>query len=102
MNITEARAAIEAILEAIPDEELPEFDRVEERAEDGRLVVWWGGRGAHLGTAKSDGERDPLVYRRRGSWDAIEAEMTCRADRRLLANGDNPKGVRLARKKARR
>ena len=98
MDIKQARAAIEAILEAIPDDKLPDFDKVEHR--DGTVIVWWGGKGSHLGSAKSNGERDPLIYRRRGSWDAIEAEMTCRADRRLLDNGDDPTGVHLAKKKA--
>ena len=96
MNIKQARAAIEAILEAIPDSELPKFDKVEHR--DGTVIVWWGSQGSHLGTAKSNGERDPLTYRRRGSWDAIEMEMTYRADRRLLDNGDDPTDVRLAKK----
>ena len=97
MDIKQARAAIEAILEAIPDSELPDFDKVEHR--DDAVIVWWGGQGSHLGSAKSNGERDPLIYRRRGSWDAIEAEMTYRADRRLLDNGDDPTGVHLAKKK---
>lgn len=99
MNIKEARTAIEAILAAIPDDELPEFDKVEVR--DGQIVVWWGSTGHHLGSAKRGGERDPLSYRRSGSWGAIEAEMTHRADRRLLDNGDDPTGVRLAAKKVR-
>lgn len=97
MNVKEARAAIEAILAAIPDSELPEFDKVEIR--DGRPTVWWGGSGRILGSAKSNGQRDPLLYRRDASWDAIHLEMTHRADRRLLDNGDDPTGVRLARKK---
>lgn len=97
MNIKEAQVAIEAILAAIPDDELPEFDRVEIR-EDGRPLVWWGGSGQYLGSATRGGERDPLVYRRRGAWDAIQNEMTYRADRRLLDNGDDPTGVRLAAK----
>lgn len=97
MTIGAARDAIEAILAAIPDEELPEFDRVE-YAPDGPPVVWWGGSGRCLGSAKSNGEREPLTYRTQASWDAIQAEMTYRADRRLLENGDDPTGLRLARK----
>ena len=100
MTIKTARAAMEAILASIPDEELPEFDRVEFR-EDGMPVVWWGGSGRYLGSAKSGGVRDPLVYRTSGSWDAIQMEMTYRADRRLLDNGDDPVGVRLAKKETR-
>lgn len=98
MNIKQARAAIEAILAAIPDEELPEFDKVEHGEKDGRVTVWWGSRGAILGSARENGERSPINYRRSGSWDAIEAEMTYRADRRFLENGDKPDGIRLAKK----
>ncbi|ROR91720.1 hypothetical protein [Nocardioides aurantiacus] len=83
MNILEARAAIEAILAAIPDKELPKFDRREVQA-DGRVLVWWGGTGHYLGSATTDGERDPLAYRRSASWSAIEGEMTCRADAKHL------------------
>lgn len=79
MNIKTARAAIEAILESIPDDKLPEFDKVEHR--DGKVIVWWGGTGHTLGSATSGGKRDPKVYRRNASWAAIEGEMTYRADR---------------------
>ncbi|GEM_PF-6526307 len=99
MDIKTARAAIEAILASIPDEELPEFDRVE-YGQDGMPTVWWGGRGSCLGKATSGGKRDPQVYRSRGSWDAIEAEMTYRADKRLHDNGDDPRGIRLAEKES--
>ncbi len=99
MNIQEARTAIEAILAAIPDGELPLFDSVEMR-EDGMPCVWWGGQGRYLGTAKSAGERDPLVYRCQASWDAIQLEMTYRADRRLLDHGDDPTGIDFAAKTA--
>lgn len=100
MDIKTARAAIEAILASIPDEELPEFDRVEV-TKGGTIVAWWGSTGHHLGTAKKNGERQPLNYRTSASWDAIQAEMTYRADRKLLDNGDNPDGVRLAARKVR-
>lgn len=100
MDIKTARAAIEAILAAIPDEELPQFDRVE-YDQEGLPTVWWGGNGYCLGSAKSGEKRDPLIYRARGSWDAIESEMTYRADKRLLDNGDNPAGIRLAKRERR-
>lgn len=99
MTIKAARAAIEAILAAIPDDELPEFDKVE-LGRDGKPIVWWGSSGRHLGSATRNGVREPLIYRFGGSWDAIQAEMTYRADRRLLDNGDDPEGVRLAKRKA--
>lgn len=99
MNIIEARAGIEAILAALDDEDLPEFDRVEVE-EDGTVIVWWGGEGRHLGSAKFGGKRDPLSYRRSGSWAAIQLEMTYRVDRRFLENGDKPDGIKLAAKGA--
>lgn len=89
MNIKQARAAIEAILAAIPDAELPNFDRIEHRP-DGTTVAWLGGTGYHLGTAKRGDKRRPKNYRERGSWDAIEGEMTYRADKRFLKGGDSP------------
>lgn len=97
MTVRAARAAIEAILSSIPDEELPEFDRVELR-DGGKPCVWFGGTGHYLGSAKSMGVRDPLVHRSHAVSAAIEAEMTTRADRRLLDNGDDPTGIRLAKK----
>jgi hypothetical protein len=96
VNLEAARVAIEAILAAIPDEELPEFDKVEIEGDD--VTVWWGGHGRCLGTAKRNGEREPLIYRNSASWDAIQLEMTHRADRRFLENGDKPDGIRLAKK----
>lgn len=95
MNIKEARSAIEAILAAIPDEELPEFDKVEIDGTD--VVVWWGGHGRVLGSAMQNGRRNPIQYRENASWDAIQLEMTYRADRRFLENGDKPDGIRLAK-----
>lgn len=97
MNIHTAREAIEAILASIPDEELPDFDKVE-LEDDGKVCVWWGGRGRILGSATSGGKRDPLLYRRNASREAIESEMVHRADRRFLENGDKPDGIRLGKK----
>lgn len=92
MDIKTARAAIEAILAAIPDKALPDFDRVE-HGPDGKVTVWWGGTGHVLGTATRDGKRRPENYRQSASWGAIEGEMTYRADKRLFRNGDDPSGV---------
>lgn len=97
MKIKAAREAIEAILAAIPDEELPEYDRVE-HDRDGRVTVWRGGSGRTLGSAKRNGVREPLVYRSSASWDAIEGEMAYRADRRLFENGDDPTGIQFSKK----
>lgn len=88
MNIRSARQAIEAILAAIPDDDLPEFDRVERDGLSGKATVWWGGTGHTLGSATSGGKRKPKIHRQRGSWDAIEGEMVYRADKRFLADGD--------------
>ena len=87
MNIKEAQLAIEGILASIPDGELPAFDK-EEIDPDGRITVWWGGRGLILGSARRNGKRDPMNYRRSGSWDAIEGEMAYRRDAAFLAAGD--------------
>lgn len=95
MNVKAAREAIEAILESIPDHQLPAFDRVE-YGRDGKPTVWNGGHGRILASATCGGKRDPSVYRRDASWSAIENEMAYRADKRLFENGDNPEGVDLA------
>lgn len=97
MNIKQARAAIEAILAAIPDDEMPKFDKVEQR--DGDVIVWWGGCGHHLGSAMSAGQREPNIHRRSGSWDAIEGEMVARADRVFLDNGDSAEGLKITGKR---
>ncbi|MBF9523082.1 hypothetical protein BKG71_03680 [Mycobacteroides chelonae] len=94
MDIKTARQAIEAILAAIPDEALPAFDKVDYN-KDGKPTVWWGGAGRVLGSARRNGVRDPLIYRRDASWSAIEHEMAHRADRCLLDNGDNPDGIKF-------
>lgn len=95
MKIKAARAAIEAILASIPDEELPKFDRTEIDGKSGMPVVWWGGTGRHLGSAKRGGVRDPEIYRRDASWSAIENEMAYRADKRLFEANDDPAGFRV-------
>lgn len=91
MNIEEARAAIEAILASIPDDELPAFDRIEQR-DDGKVVAKWGGTGYYLGTAKRNGNRDPSVHREDASNEAIVLEMVYRADKQLFDHNDNPGG----------
>lgn len=96
MNIKTAQAAIRAILAAIPDDELPKFDRVEQR--DGKTIVWWGGNGYHLGSATSGGKRDVKHHHRCAPWDAIEREMVYRADRKFLKNGDKLDGIHIAAK----
>lgn len=90
MNVKAARAAIEAILAAIPDEELPDFDRIERKG--GQVIAWWGGTGHHLGSSRRNGKRRPENYRESASWSAIEGEMTYRADKRMLDNNDDPAG----------
>jgi hypothetical protein len=101
MNIKTARAAIEAILAAIPDDELPDFDRVE-HGPDGKVTAWWGGTGHILGSATRGGKRRPKNYREGASWSAIEGEMTYRADKRIFDNGDDPTGVQLAANEGKR
>lgn len=92
MNYIEAHKAIEEILASIEDPYLPEFSRVE-TDKDGMPVVWWASMGHHLGHAKRNGVREPLVYRSGAATNAIRGEMICRADLLLLENGDNPAGI---------
>ncbi|AWN04976.1 hypothetical protein I5H21_gp052 [Mycobacterium phage Byougenkin] len=92
MNLKTALAAIEAILAAIPDEELPSFDRMEHGA-DGRVTAWYGHTGRVLGSATRGGIRNSEVYRTGASWSAIEGEMAYRADKKLLENNDEPAGL---------
>lgn len=98
MTVKEARVAIEAILAAIPDDELPQFDRVEIDNDRGETVVWWGGQGRVLGSARRGAERRPITYRESASWEAIQHEMTYRADLRFLENGDTAEGISLGTK----
>lgn len=83
MNIKEAQVAIDAILRAIDDDELPTPDKVERR--DGSTIVWFGGMGRHIGTAKRNGAREPDIYRREGIHDAIQCEAVARIDAKDIA-----------------
>ena len=85
--ITAARTAIEAILAAIPDDDLLGLFESFETGARG-VCVWTGGSGHYLGSATKGGERCPETYRRSASWDAIEGEAVYRADRLFLAAGD--------------
>ena len=85
MKASEARAAIRAILAAVDDEELPKPTKTEK--ESGETVIWFGGRGRYLGSAKRNGESDPDVYRDMAARDAIELEATYRLD---LAHQNRP------------
>ena len=96
MNYIEAHKAIEEILASIEDRYLPEFSRVE-TDNDGMPVVWSGSSGYHLGAAKRNGAREPLVHRSMGAADAIHKELIYRADRLLFENGDNPEGINFKR-----
>lgn len=86
MTIKAARTAIEAILAAIPDDDLLGLFEIETDARG--VCVWTGGSGHYLGSATKGGERCPETYRRSASWDAIEEEAVYRADRLFLAAGD--------------
>lgn len=97
MDIKAAQQAIEAILASIPDDELPKFDRVEQC--DGTTTVWWGGTGHYLGSARTGERRSPINHRHRAAWEAIEGEMTYRADQKFFDNGDKLDGLRIAAKK---
>jgi hypothetical protein len=89
LTIKEARAAIEGILAAIDEAELLKYaERVTTDPED-RTIVGRGGNGYYLGSARRNGEREPLVHRHSGSLSAIEHEMAYRYDAIMLACGDN-------------
>ena len=92
----EAFNAIKEILASIPDDELPESSRIEHR-DDGKVVVWFGGRGSYLGTAKTRAKRDPLTYRENGASEALFGEALYRMDRRFLENGDSLDGLTLSK-----
>lgn len=82
-----AVAAIEGILAALPASELPKLKR--EVEPDGTVLVWHGGSGWHLGSArrKTMGvwERMPLHYRERAARDCLALEAVYRADLKHLA-----------------
>ena len=87
MNIREARTAIEAILESIPDSELPQFDKIEQDEEYGP-TVWWSSHGYHIASTRdANGQPNPWGYRSSGAWHAIEQEMVARASARYFAEG---------------
>lgn len=63
MKLHEARAAIAAIVEAIPDGELPKPSKVE-GADTERPCVWFGSHGFHVGSGKRGGEPHPVDWHR--------------------------------------
>ena len=83
MNLKDARSAIGAILASIDDAEMPTPTRSEES--EGITVVWFGGLGYHLGSAKRGGVRAPENYHRQAVDAAIEHEAVFRLDRKHLA-----------------
>jgi hypothetical protein len=87
MNMQEARVAIEAILDAIPDHALPEA-RIDRRGKD--AVAQFGGLGYFLGTAKRGGELDPTIHRSHGIDDLFNRETVARIDAQYVADGTIP------------
>jgi len=103
MTLNEARAEIEAILAAIPDDEIPTFPLAQINR-NGTVTVLTETDldipfcidiepGHILGTAP-----DPLYNRRIASMRAIEGEMYCRAEAKFLANGRKLDGLGLVKK----
>lgn len=87
MNIKEAQAAIAAILDSIPDSDLPKPDRIDQDADYGP-TVWWGGHGYHIASPRNGkGEPNPESYRRDAAWQPIEMEIVYRASKAYFANG---------------
>lgn len=87
MKASAALAAIEAILFAIDDDELPTPSRVEKCDDDSHKVVWFGSTGYHLGSAHRNGERAPDIYRVDAAREAIVGEALARLDAKDLAGG---------------
>ncbi|SEE83388.1 hypothetical protein SAMN04489740_2717 [Arthrobacter alpinus] len=84
MKYETAVEAIKAILAAVPDDELPKPSKIKKSAE-GTPVVWFGGRGYHLGSATSsrnggEKKRNPLNYRNHAVYDALIGETVTRLD----------------------
>ena len=87
MNIREAQAAIGAILDAIPDDELPKPDKVEHDDEYGP-TIWWGSHGYHIASTRTGyDEPNPIAYRRDATWKPIEMEMVYRASKEYFDKG---------------
>lgn len=82
MKREHAYEAIKAILAAIDDDELPKPSKIEEDGD--RKVVWFGGLGYTIGSAKRNGQREPLIYRDRAASQAISHEAVCRIDAKNL------------------
>lgn len=90
MTLTSAEAAIRAILAALPDSELPK-GRTEKEGDS--TLVWFGGHGYHLGSAKkrkAGGEwtRNPETYRDDAVREAIEHEAVYRLDLKHLEESE--------------
>lgn len=77
MNYQEAYEAILAILDQVDDASLPK-GKVEHRSDS--TVIWFGGTGRHLGSARRNGVPDPTVYHAVAARTALELEAVYRAD----------------------
>lgn len=86
MKRKHALEAIKAILAAIDDDDLPKPSKIDQ--EEGKTVVWFGGLGRILGSAKRNGEPAPIIYRERGAATAIELEAVYRIDRQRQSEND--------------
>lgn len=87
MKQKHAFEAIKAILAAIDDDELPKPSKTEQ--DDGRTLVWFGGMGRYLGSAKRNGVLEPLIYRDKAAHEAIELEAIYRLDVKHQSKGES-------------
>lgn len=87
MNLPEARVAIEAILDSIPDHALPEA-RIDRRGND--PVAQFGGTGWFLGTAKRGNELMPSIHRTHAIEDLFYRETVTRIDTQYVIDGTIP------------
>lgn len=84
MGYEQAKDVIVAVLASLPDEALPEPDRIEHDGE--KRIAWFGDSGYHIGSAKrrqADGSwvRSPESRRSSAAGQALEREAMARIDR---------------------
>jgi hypothetical protein len=66
LTLAEARQAIEAIMDRIPQKALPKISRVEPATDKYGPCVWFDARshGFHIGSGKKNGEPHPIDWHR--------------------------------------
>lgn len=67
LTLAQAREAIEAIMERVPDKALPKISKVEPARDGYGPCVWFNARshGFYIGSGKRDGKPHPVDWHRR-------------------------------------